>query len=230
MISKRYSYIYRERNILCKVTVFSFFQLGGLWLYIWESSRHTNLELSSSSKWFRRVRDQCYTSQRSQYGCFYMSPHTMQMCMRVISALAGEHTNSWKADVFTTLSYERQSTRGSCMCAVYTALTASMHVSFLNKCVCACLRAYAGVGGSLCGWSPGVLWGMMFWSEMRQNKQERSGEEEKKPSDKVQTSQRTLCLLWLGPSSDLHIKTPWPPNCNSHTHTHVRPRTHTYLD
>lgn len=99
-----------------------------------------------------------------------------------------------------------------------------IHAFFLFEWVCvyvpACVHAYAGVGGSSCGWSPGVLWGMMFWSEMRQNKQERSGEEEKKnPSDKVQTSQGTLCLPWLGPSGDLHINTPWPPYCNSHTHT-----------
>lgn len=122
-----------------------------------ESSRDTNLvnrAFSSSSKRFRRVRVQCYASQRSQCGSLHTSPRTVQMCMRVISALADKHTNLWKADVFTTLSYERQSTRGSCMCAVYTVLTASMHVSFLNECVCACLRACVrtqGLGGHCVG-------------------------------------------------------------------------------
>lgn len=71
---------------------------------------------------------------------------------------------------------------------------------------------------SLCGWSSGVVWAMLFWSRMRENKQERS-EGKKVLRQSPNISLLTVCLPQLGPSIDPHMHTPWPPHYHTHTST-----------
>lgn len=78
------------------------------------------------------------------------------------------------SDMFTMWSCERQSTRGSCMGTICTMIPICVSVPFWTG-VCVYVSVQCGGEGSLCGWSSGAVWGMLFWSGMRQNKQERSG-------------------------------------------------------
>lgn len=106
-----------------------------------------------------------------------------------------------EAYMFTTWSCERQSTRGSCICTL-------RHFGQV------CVFSKAVKGHCVTGHHQ-----MLFWSRMRQNKQERSGG--KTSFDRVQTlSPITVCLPQLGPNTDPHINTPWPPHWGTHTHTH----------